>query len=196
MSRLICSQLTNKVAFKMKGHIFNLFEEFIVDQAGLGVYQEMLSCCSFPTDEGFIRTENYPDEKLYELIAIAVKKTGISTRDACLSFGEWLLPRLAILVPKEMMDHNHPRDFLKTVDYIHRVELKKLYPDALPPHFIYDDISEHEGVLIYKSRRHLYDLVEGVLQGVASFYGTTIFVRPELVGEGGFECMHFHLEYA
>lgn len=180
----------------MKGHIFNLFEDFIIDQAGLGFYQDLLSCCSFPTDEGFIRTENYPDEKLYELIGLAVDKTGITLREACLSFGEWLLPRLAMLVPKEMMDHDHPRAFLKTVDYIHRVELKKLYPDALPPQFTYNDISEHEGVLIYHSRRKLYDLVEGVLQGVASFYGKTIIVMPKLVTEGDVESMYFHISYS
>ncbi|NRB36883.1 MAG: heme NO-binding domain-containing protein [Pseudomonadales bacterium] len=179
----------------MKGHIFNLFEDFIIDQAGLGFYQDILSCCSFPTDEGFIRTENYPDEKLYELIAIAVKKIGITPREASLSWGEWLLPRLAELVPKEMMDYKHPRDFLKTVDYIHRVELKKLYPDALPPSFSYEDISKDRGVLTYKSHRHLYDLVEGVLIGVASYFHTHIGIRREPAGEGEDEIMLFHLDY-
>ncbi|WP_440906390.1 heme NO-binding domain-containing protein (plasmid) [Catenovulum sp. SX2] len=168
----------------MKGHIFNLLEEFIEEASDETTLFKILDACSFDTSKSFVRTENYPDEQLFELVGHAVNALGITPDQAQFAFGEWIFPRLASLVPKNMTTYAHPGKFLETVDHIHKVELKKLYPDATPPSFDYKAISDTQAELVYTSERNLVKLVEGVLQGVAKYFSTQIEVetipQPEL----------------
>lgn len=179
----------------MKGHIFNLLEEFLIEAVGINQYENLLEKCQFSTDAGFIRTANYPDEHLNELVDHAVVALGITKAQAQHSFGRWLLPHLAKLVPDNLMSHPHPRVFLNTVDYIHRVELKKLYPDALPPTFTYQDSDGGGAVLNYNSPRAMFDLVEGVLQGVADYYDTVMIVERRLRPDQGPGACDFLITY-
>lgn len=170
----------------MKGHIFNLLEDFLIEQGGIYLYEQVITLCQFDSHVGFIRTEIYPDEQLYEMVGLAAEKLGIEPSQATHAFGKWVMPHLAALVPPSMLDHPHPRDFLHTLDHIHQVELKKLYPDATPPKFHYEDINDETGVLSYQSPRQLFDLVEGVLEGVSDFFHTEMQIERRLpVGRSG-----------
>ena len=166
----------------MKGHIFNLLETFIEEAAGMEGLEKILAKCSFDTSASFIRTENYPDVMLAELVEHATQHIGISIDEAHFAFGKWLFPRLMNLVPKSFSNFIHPAPFLATLDHIHKVELKKLYPDATPPFFEYQHLGGSDGKVTYESERRMFVLVEGVLQGVAEFFNVDINTEFEPIG--------------
>lgn len=172
----------------MKGHIFNLLEEFIIETAGMENYEGILVRCSFDTSEGFINTVTYPDEQLYEIVGHTVDVLGITAKEAHMAFGKWIMPHLSRLVPPKFMDHSHPGSFLKTLDHIHKVELKKLYPDATPPVFSYSEIDDEHAVLTYISSRRLFDLVEGCLEGVSGFYNTPMSISRTMKPDSSASC--------
>ena len=180
----------------MKGHIFNLLETFIEESAGIELLEDILSKCSFDTSVGFIRTENYSDAKLEELVFHATQALDISVEQAHFAFGEWIFPRLAKLVPDQYTEFTHPAPLLAKLDYIHKVELKKLYPDATPPFFDYYHIDEFHGQIKYQSKRKMFDLVEGVLQGVSKYYGVAISTQLQKSYKGDGCCAMFHLTYS
>ena len=178
----------------MKGHIFNLLEEFIIEVSDLSTCQQILNQCSFDISEGYVNTITYPDEQLYEIVAHTVESLGISTRDAHIAFGKWIMPHLAKLVPEDMMSYSHARYFLQTLDDIHRVELKKLYPDATPPTFQYKEADARHAVLTYISTRGLFDLVEGCLEGVADYFDTPMDIARQ-ENKTSDHAYDFHIEY-
>jgi hypothetical protein len=158
----------------MKGHIFNLLETFVVEATDVATYEEIHASCTFQGDGVFLRPGKYPDADLLELVDKTVAKLGMTTSEAYRAFGRWIFPHLAELVPKEMVAKPHPKDFLMTLDAIHRVELKKLWPDAEPPGFRCLDIDPERMLITYNSPREMFALVEGVLESVADYYGVPI----------------------
>lgn len=158
----------------MKGHIFNLLEDFIISLVGEEQLFEILDKCSFDTSTAFVRTENYPDEQLLEIVNHTVTLLGIDIETAQFEFGKWLYPKLIALVPSELTNHPHPAFVLQHLDDIHKVELTKLYPDATPPTFQYTRCNELQAELIYHSPRRMFCLVEGVLAGMALHYNVAI----------------------
>lgn len=180
----------------MKGHIFNLLEDFISEIAGDEKLYAILDQCSFDTSKSFVRTENYPDEMLLELVDHAVATLGITVAQAHFAFGEWLYPKLSKLVPASMTDFSHPAPVLIRLDDIHKVELKKLYPDATPPTFSYISIDNQHAHLVYHSPRRMFDLVAGVLQGMAKHYKVGIDIQLVTPYHGDDDSACFNLRYA
>ncbi|KZN38718.1 heme NO-binding domain-containing protein [Pseudoalteromonas luteoviolacea] len=179
----------------MKGHIFMLLEEFVSEVAGDELLYDALEQCSFDSSQGFVRTENYPDEQLVELVGIVVGKMGIPLSQAHFGFGRWLYPKLSTLLPAQFTQYPHPAYVLKQLDTLHNVELKKLYPDAQPPAFEYCSTSAYTAQLIYTSPRKLFDLVKGVLAGMSHFYQVGIEVNMQTGWRGNDNCACFTLIY-
>ncbi|WMN60599.1 heme NO-binding domain-containing protein [Pseudoalteromonas xiamenensis] len=180
----------------MKGHIFNLLEAFIEEIAGQEQLFDILDACSFDTESRFVRTENYPDEQLLEIVDHAVSALGISHEQAHYAFGKWLYARLITLLPPEFTDFPHPAPILKKLDDLHKVELKKLYPDAIPPSFDYIQHSPTQADLIYCSSRRMFTLVEGTLQGMAEHYGVGVTCKLVTPWEGDENKAKFELTFA
>lgn len=179
----------------MKGHIFNLLEDFIGEVAGVDKLYEILDECSFDTSSRFVRTENYPDEQLLEIVDRTVKKLGLTHEQAHFAFGKWLYPRLITLLPAEFTSFPHPAYVLKKLDDLHKIELKKLYPDAVPPTFEYHALSSTTAELIYRSGRRMFTLVEGTLQGMAEHYNVAITCTTTRHFNGDENCGKFELSF-
>ena len=154
----------------MKGHIFNLFEQFIVETAGAEVYDEIYDRCEFQSDGVFVRPGNYPDADLVELVDRAMDHLGLTAQQGHFEFGEWIFPHLTRLVPGDVVDVGHPKSFLMKLDEIHQVELKKLWPDAQPPKFSCEDTGPDSMAFTYDSPRQMFVLIDGVLRSVANYY--------------------------
>ncbi len=176
----------------MKGHIFQLLEEFLVETTGEADYQGLLEKCSFETDTGFIRTETYPDAHLLELVGHACEHLGLTVEQAQYAFGKWILPHLVEMLPSGADPYSSPDAFLQHIGDIHEVELKKLYPDAEPPAFVYSK-SGDQGILTYFSKRQMFALVEGCLDGVAEQWASPVSYT-RVPDDNEFRC-HFHIRF-
>lgn len=179
----------------MKGHIFNLLEAFIEEVSDDQTLFAIFERCSFDTSKSFVRTENYPDAQLFEMVTHAMAVLDISMDTAQFEFGKWLYPRLIKLLPSEFTNFTHPAYVLKNLDDLHKIELKKLYPDAIPPSFNYQATTPTQGILDYYSHRKMFVLVEGVLQGMADHYQVAITCETQLNWQDNSEQARYILSY-
>ena len=92
----------------MKGVVFNLLEEFIIENSDEDTYEEILDECTFVTDGPFVGPSTYPDEDLIMLVGKTVEKLGISAPAALRAFGKWPFPKLAATLPHDMTDSRTP----------------------------------------------------------------------------------------
>jgi hypothetical protein len=161
----------------MKGIIFNLLEDFAVETLGEDRYHEILSECSLKTQEPFVAPGTYPDEDLLLIVGKTVEKSKIPLPDLLRTFGRWCFPKLGSRYPIFLTAHTHPKPFLKTVDSVIHVEVKKLYRDAETPQFRYRDPAPDRLIIEYISRRKLCKLMEGLLEGVGDYFKSPVQYR-------------------
>ena len=158
----------------MKGIIFNLFEDFMVETFGDEAYEEIFASAGLQTTEPFVGPGSYPDEDLLALVGKVVERLGIPADEALRAFGRFCIPPLARRFPVFLAAHSHPKDFLLTVDTFHSMEVNKLFEGSQCPRFHYESPAPDRLVMRYGSARRLCALVEGLLDGVATHYGIPI----------------------
>lgn len=181
----------------MKGIIFNLLEDFIEDSCGTGVYAEILAGCTLTTADPdlIVGPGTYPDSDFVAIIDCLVCRFEQDAGDVLRAFGKYAVPRLAERYPQFFVAHSTPREFLKSVGFIHHIEIKKLYKDADTPVFSVEDRGVGPLVMKYRSNRRLCHFVEGLVDGLAEQYHTPIgrvHSRCQLNGDP--ECV-FHLSF-
>ena len=123
----------------MKGVIFGVLESFVVDNFGEEVFEEIYENANLQTKEPFLGPGTYPDEDFLELVGQICKKLGIDVPTAAKKFGEYSFAKLIAIEPKFIAGQTDPLEFLKTVEDIIHVEVRKLYPEAVLPKFEYSD---------------------------------------------------------
>jgi len=180
---------------RMKGIIFNLLEDFIVEKLGEEGYDKIIESCDLETREPFVGPGSYPDGDLFALAGKAAEAMGTPLPDALRAFGRFCIPELAKRFPAFFNPHDNPKGFLKSVESVIHTEVRKLYEDAEPPHFEYEDPAPDRLVMRYRSRRRLCRLMEGLLEGVGDYYKTPISQRQRgCMLDGADECV-FELEF-
>lgn len=180
----------------MKGIIFNMLEDFLKERLGEERFEELIESCSLITREPFVGPGSYPDEDLLAIVDRAVEVTGMTKAEALRAFGRFCIGKLARKYPPFFDKHNNAKAFLKTINAVHNIEVKKLYAGAKPPEFIMEDSSPDRLTMRYMSERKLCPLVEGLIEGVAEHYGAPIrFRQRRCMLEGGPSC-EFELEFA
>lgn len=173
----------------MKGIIFNLLEDFIVDGWGEERFEQVMTGCPLHTKGPFVGPGTYPDSDLFAIVERTTAELGIATPAALRAFGRYAMPRLAARFEAFVRDHDHPKSFLCTVDGIIHVEVRKLFENAEPPRIRFEDTGPRELVLHYQSKRKLCALFEGLLDGTADYFGVP-FTREQksCMSEGAPTC--------
>jgi hypothetical protein len=173
----------------MKGIIFTLLEEYIVQTQGDEAFEELLESTPLVTTEPFVGPGSYPDEDLHALLAHIVERSGAALSNVLRGFGRFCIPRLVVRFPAFFAGHRHPRTFLLTVSDFHELEVRKLFDDASPPRFEYIDPGPDGLIMRYRSRRQMCHLVEGLIAGVADHFATSIAQRQtSCMAEGALAC--------
>jgi predicted hydrocarbon binding protein len=180
----------------MKGIIFNLLEDFLKERLGEEKFEELIESCSLKTREPFVGPGSYPDEDLIAIVDRAVEVTWMTRTETLRAFGRYCIGKLALKYPFFFDRHHDAKSFLKTLNELHNLEVKKLYADAKPPEFVMEYPSPDRLVMRYMSERKLCPLVEGLIDGVAEHYRSPIGRRQRrCMLDGGSSC-EFDLEFA
>ncbi len=165
----------------MKGIVFNYLGEMVEEEFGLEAWDLLLQKTGLSGE--FISAETYPDKDLMALVAAAHEATGIETIELVRSFGRFMFPHFQKQNPQFFEGHNDLISFLLTVDRVIHVEVRKLHPGVELPEFTYEEESDKELTMYYKSPRKLCFLAEGLIDGSAKHFNT----KYELDHS---ECMH------
>lgn len=155
----------------MKGIIFNLLEDFIVDGWGEERFERIMTGCPLHTKTAFVGPGTYPDSDLFAIVERTTAELGIDTPTALRAFGRYAMPKLAGRFDVFVRDHQHPKGFLRTLDGVIHVEVRKLFANAEPPRIWFEDPAPDQLLLHYHSKRKLCALFEGLLDGTADYFG-------------------------
>lgn len=177
----------------MKGIIFNITENFINDNYGEDIYDEIIESCNLITTEPIIAPGIYPFKDLDEIFIQSSKKLKLSKEELMKKIGHYTFSKLAEKYPNFVTPFNHPKEFLKTVECIIHVEVRKLYPKSELPSFQYSEPSEYELIITYYSERKLYQFMEGLINGVSEYFGIPIKQTQKIYIREGIEFCDFHL---
>ena len=167
----------------MKGQIFNVFEKLVTEKWSEALLEELYVDANIPEERlPFVGPLTYPDEWLIALVVALSKRTEIPVPDLVRAFGRYAFPHLAKRFPGFVESAPDACTFLRSVDGVIHVEVKKLDREAILPRVVIEDRDGHI-VLRYHSDRKLCSLVEGLLDGVSDWYG-------EPIGQSHVACMH------
>ncbi|MDO5980787.1 heme NO-binding domain-containing protein [Flavivirga spongiicola] len=179
----------------MKGIIFNITESFIIDYYGEEVLNEILKECELHTKEPYVGPGTYPDSDMMEIITRSSEKLSINISDFFVKLGRYTLYKLVERFPNFVMPYDCPKEFLKTVDSIVHVEVQKLYQGTQLPVFQYAEPNKNELIITYYSKRKLYSFMEGLIDGVASYFNSSIEQRHTIYTKNDLEFCDFHLKF-
>ncbi|MFT4840506.1 MAG: hypothetical protein ACI8UD_002048 [Planctomycetota bacterium] len=160
----------------MKGVIFAIFEDFIIENFGADTFEDLLEDCPHTAKEPFVGPKSYPDQWVVDLVTAACKRLSIEPGDALHAFGRFAFGGLTSRHPNFLEGVTHPRQMLLSVHGIIHVEVKKLMAGATPPSLFYEDVNgDPDGLTLhYESERGLCQLLEGLLVGAGEHFGVPI----------------------
>lgn len=179
----------------MKGDFFNLLEKFIVKNFGDVAFEKVYINASpnFSHRGPFLGTEIYPDSDFTSLFVAAISYMGISLENAQFEFGRFCFPVLFEKLPANSRNFANAKQFLLSIHSTIHVEVKKLHPKARPPAFDYIDPAPDELIMIYRSPRKMFWLVEGLIAGCAEHFKQKIEIARRILDEG--KSCEYHLKF-
>jgi len=165
----------------MKGIIFNLLEDVVVDAYGEQTWDEALDRAGL--DGVYTSLGNYDDAEIIELFSVVASMRSVSSDDVLRWFGQRAIPKMAQRWPGFFAPHRSTLPFLRTLNSVIHPEVHKLYTGTDCPYFDFISQAEASMVIGYHSPRRLCGLAHGFILGVGDHYGETLSVKH-------LECMH------
>lgn len=165
----------------MKGIVFNLLEEVVIQHHGEDTWDALLDATGL--DGSYTSLGSYADEHIAALVAAAATALNITQFDVLRWFGNQAMPLLFERYPQFFAGQTSCRPFLLSVNHIIHPEVRKLYPGAQVPTFQFSDMANGGLMMGYDSPRRLCALAQGFAEGAASHYGEQLLFEHQ-------QCMH------
>jgi hypothetical protein len=168
----------------MKGMIYTAFLDMVEETFSPSLADDIIVSANLPSGGSYTSLGTYDHAELIALVVQLSDRTGISGPTLVKTFGRYLFGILAQHYPQFIEEHGHTFDFLQQLDsYIH-VEVRKLYPEAELPTFVFDASVPGSLTMDYSSTRPFADLAEGLILGCIHHYGEQIELSREDLAEG------------
>ena len=174
----------------MKGAIFTGFAEFVEKEFGLSTWLTTIDSCELASNGEYLATELYDDTEFVILVDALVKRIGLTREEVYRGFGRYFFPFLMSMVIKSVEKITHLFDFLRAVDSVIHIEVRKSDALAYTPTLLYDQ--PHENVLIirYLSHRKMCYFAEGLILGAADHFNQVVTLsQSECLCKGDEHCL-------
>ncbi len=160
----------------MKGVIFQAYLEFIREAYGEAIYEKLAS------ERTILATHNYPDKDFFSVMKESEGLTGDDEAQLMREFGAYFTEHFAPRKYAMFYRHEDFFSFVHDVERIHKIVTKSM-PGAAPPHFTYEDIDGRTFLMTYHSPRMLGNLVIGLLEGAARYFGNRASIETVRSGK-------------
>lgn len=172
----------------MKGIIFNLLEDVVVDAYGERAWDEALDRAEL--DGVYTSLGNYDDAEILRLLSVVATSLPLSDDDVQRWFGQRAIPRMAQRWPAFFIPHQQTIPFLRTLNSVIHPEVHKLYTGTDCPYFDFSSAADGALLIGYHSARKLCGLAHGFILGVGDHYGESLCVEHlECMHEGAERCL-------
>lgn len=179
----------------MKGIMFNVFNTLVEEKFGLGVWDEILDRVNPESGGAYTSADTYSDEEMVALIVALADVTGIPLEDLLRTYGEYALEPLTHVYPDSVTEGTTLKMFLSNIHDIVHAEVKKLYDDANLPIFEYEDPAEDQLTMIYRSKRNLPAVAEGLIDGASKLFSEKIARKTIKVAGNGETYYRFEITF-
>lgn len=171
----------------MKGVIFNILEELVIDTAGIVTWNTILETLEL---QGiYTAGQSYPDDELFALVGEISSRLEQPPEQVVGHFGEYLFQQLSQRYPEFTDDQADLKAFLKSVHDVIHVEVRKLYESPNLPTIVCHEPDANTLIMEYRSPRKLCILAEGLIRGAAEYYKTPIQIsHPVCMHKGADHC--------
>lgn len=178
----------------MKGIVYTLFNDLVEEKFGLEVWDELLQRCAPESGGIYTASATYGDDELLGMVATLSEITGAPVPTLVSAFGEYSMQVFGQQFPM-LFENRDAKSLLLSVHDVIHVEVKKLYPGALPPMFEYEDPAPDQLVMKYHSPRKLCAFAEGLIIGTGKHYGVEIQQTHTLCMHRGDDHCRFELQF-
>jgi hypothetical protein len=165
----------------MKGVIFNVLEELVIETSGMVAWNNILAAAG--SDGIYTSGASYDDAELFALVEQVCKALELPAETVVGMFGEYLFDQLDARHPDFVANAPDLRSFLMSVDTVIHGEVLKLYTNPNLPRFDYEDHGDGHLTMNYRSPRQLCLLAEGLIRGAAKRYDAQVSIEHKV-------CMH------
>ena len=172
----------------MKGSVFCGFEQYVDDNYGLHIWQYLLENSNLKSQGIYLASETYDDDELLTLINSLSKSTSMSADTIQRDFGKAFFKTLFSLIGHHVEHISNLFDFLRAVDDVIHVEVKKSDASAYTPSFFYDQPENNKLVMRYVSKRGMCFFAEGLILGAAEYFQTKAHIEQS-------KCVHCGDDY-
>ncbi len=174
----------------MKGVINKGIQELVERRFGTSAWEAVRreAGCEEPS---FSPGLDYPDEMTFDLVAAAANRTGQSTDDILVEFGEhWITHTVRETYPTLFaLAGNNPRAFLRNANHVHAWVTLSI-ADAHPPKLTAEDLPDGALAVHYTSERNLCPAVHGLIRGIGTHSGQALRVEEtSCTRRGDLECI-------
>lgn len=158
----------------MKGVVFTEYLEFIEDQFGFDVVDDMIDKAG--VSGVYTQAGNYEFDELFKMVQALSSIVDAPLGALVGAFAKHLFKKLVIIYPKPVQEYSNAFEFISNIDCVVHPEVKKLYPDAELPTF--DTVSCTDEILVmkYKSKKPLMDLAQGLMEACGEHYNENLEV--------------------
>ncbi len=165
----------------MKGVIFNLLEEVVVDSYGDQTWDDLLDAAH--SDGVYTSLGSYDDRDMTRLVSAAGAALELPDDEVLRWFGRHAIPHMVKRWPDYFTAHEHTIPFLRSLNDVIHPEARKLYTGAYCPHFEFTSPADGSLLIGYRSPRRLCGLAHGFILGSGDHYSEALTIEHV-------ECMH------
>lgn len=167
----------------MKGMVFTELTEFVENEFGFDLADEMIDAAKNAGGGIYTATGNYPDSQILAMLTVLQEKSGLGLDKLLQVFGRYLFHRILTIYPQAKESNKNSIEFISNVEGFVHQEVKKLYPDAELPTFIIEHKDETSLDMVYSSKKKLHDLAYGLMMGCADEYNEALEINYEQINE-------------
>jgi hypothetical protein len=177
----------------MKGIVFTEFLEMVESRFSPEMSDAIITAANPPSGGAYTAVGTYDFRELVSLVAELSKRTSTPVPDLLKAFGVHLFGQFVAGFPEFFEGDFTALSFLKSVEGVIHVEVRKLYPDAELPTFECASRGPSHLSMTYRSTRPLGDFAEGLILGCIRHYGEDIALARENLACGEETCVRFEL---
>jgi len=153
----------------VKGIVFVKLNEFVEQTWGLAFWESLLEDTDLPSGGIYTSVLTYEDSEMFSLVEAISTRKSLHPFDTQKVFGKWLFKELYAIAPDGVHQFSDVFSFLRAVQDVIHVEVKKLNPDVLLPEFVFIDETDTSLTFEYRSPRKMNYFCEGLIEGLAEY---------------------------
>ena len=174
----------------MKGAVFTGFSEFAEKEFGLTIWLKIVDSCVLASNGEYVSTELYNDSEFIILADALGEYVGKTREELYREFGHYFFPVLMSMAIKHVEDITDLFDFMRAVDSVIHIEVKKSDPAAYTPTLLYDQPQDDVLMVRYTSSRKMCHFAEGLILGAADYFNQPVTLsQSKCLCKGDAHCL-------